>query len=181
MTVDEFLTWNAPGPNRWQLLDGEPTAVAPTTGLHGLVQAELAAILRNHLLDSQSRCRAVTAPGVVPRAQSKMNFRIPDLAVVCPEPQQGGASAPVILVEIFSPSNEDETRRNVWAYTTIPTVQQILIVHTDQVGAELLARRPDGDWPADPAILEPGSILQLQSIGFDVPLAALYRTTDLAA
>jgi hypothetical protein len=30
MTVAEFLAWDAPGETRWQLVDGEPVAMAPT-------------------------------------------------------------------------------------------------------------------------------------------------------
>ncbi len=29
MTVEEFLAWDAPGPHRWQLVDGEAHAMAP--------------------------------------------------------------------------------------------------------------------------------------------------------
>jgi hypothetical protein len=35
---------------------------------------------------------------------------------------------PIVLVEILSPSNEAETRANVWAYTTIPTVAEIVLL-----------------------------------------------------
>jgi hypothetical protein len=29
MTLAEFLEWDAPGPNRWQLIAGVPEAVVP--------------------------------------------------------------------------------------------------------------------------------------------------------
>lgn len=47
------------------------------------------------------------------------------------------------------------------------------------VGAELLRRGADGTWPERPVTLEDG-VLELQSIGFRVELAAVYRTTRLA-
>ena len=47
-------------------------------------------------------------------------------------------SEPVLLVAILSPSNEAETRANIWAYTTIPSVQELLIVHSTRIEAELL-------------------------------------------
>jgi Uma2 family endonuclease len=87
---------------------------------------------------------------------------------------------PLILVEILSPSNEAETRANVWAYLTIPTVMEVLIVNSTLIEAELLRRNADATWPEVPKQIGPDDALTLESIGFSVPLAALYRTTTLA-
>ena len=87
---------------------------------------------------------------------------------------------PVVLIEILSPSNEVETRSNVWAYMSIPTVQEILVVHSTRIEAELLRRAPDGSWPGLPARGGPVDALVLASIDFSIPLTALYRTTTLA-
>ncbi len=35
MTVAEFLAWDAPGETCWELVDGEPIAMAPTSRTHG--------------------------------------------------------------------------------------------------------------------------------------------------
>ena len=67
----------------------------------------------------------------------------------------------------------------MWTYTTIPSVQEILVLHTVRIAAEVLRRRADGSWPEEPELVETGD-LTLGSIGFAVPLAALYRTTRLA-
>ena len=88
---------------------------------------------------------------------------------------------PVLLIEVLSPSNERNTRTNVWAYTTIPTVQEILLVRVSRMEAELLRRDADGNWPAKPLILRPDDTLSLESVRFRAPLAALYRTTGLPA
>ena len=37
-------------------------------------------------------------------------------------PASRALADPVLLVEILSPSNQAESRANVWAYTTIPSV-----------------------------------------------------------
>jgi hypothetical protein len=58
-------------------------------------------------------------------------------------------------------------------------VSEILVVRTATIGAELLRRLPDGTWPKRPERIEAGEIV-LASIGFSVPLAAIYRTTRLA-
>ena len=43
MTVDEFIAWVGDG--RWQLVDGEPRAMAPANATHGIIQARLALLV----------------------------------------------------------------------------------------------------------------------------------------
>lgn len=184
MTLDEFIAWDAGDDTgaTWQLIDGEPVAMAPGTDAHGAIQNEVGALLRNHLLESGSRCRAVTEPGIVPRVRADRNFRLPDLAVTCAPPSHElMVPDPVLLIEILSPSNEVETRSNIWTYTTIPSVREILAIRSTRIEAELLVRGADGSWPAEPQTIGPGGIVALDSIGFAIPLAAFYRTTTLAA
>jgi Uma2 family endonuclease len=181
MTVAEFLAWDAPGETRWQLVDGEPIAMAPTSRTHGTLQLELGRLIGNHLADAGSPCTVVAAPGTVPRIRANENFRIPDLTVTCTryETEEYDVSNPVLIVEILSPSNRADTWRNVWAFTTIPTLQEILLLSSTSVRAELLSRGNDGSWPAASTVIEEGDLI-LASIDFTMPLARLYRSTRLA-
>jgi Uma2 family endonuclease len=180
MTVAEFLAWNPPSPLLWQLVDGEPQAMAPASRTHGAIQNELGSLIRNHLAERSSPCSVITTPGVIPRVQSETNFRIPDLAVTCSgyDSEESALTDPVLLIEILSPSNQAETWANVWTYATMPSVQEILVLRTASIGAELLRRNPDGSWPSQPLTIEAVD-LTLESIGFSFPLAAAYRTTRL--
>jgi len=72
------------------------------------------------------------------------------------------------------------TWANVWVYTTNPNDQVILVLKTASIGADLLLRNPDGSWPSQPLSLDAGDIT-LESIGFNFPLAAAYRTARFAA
>lgn len=181
MDVAEFLAWDAPGNTRWQLVDGEPQAMAPASRMHGVIQAELIKLLGVHLDEKGSPCTVVGAAGVVPRIQADINVRVPDLAVTCTETQEEEytLSEPVLLVEILSPSNRSETRTNIWSYTTIPSVSEILIVDSVRMRAHLLRRDAQGNWPERATVIEEG-ILELESIDFHIPLAAVYRRTRLA-
>lgn len=183
MTVEEFLAWDSGDRSGrlWQLRDGAPEAMAPATEAHGAIQAELGALIRNHLLHTGRPCRVVTTPGVVPRVRASMNVRIPDLAVTCAPPgRERLLSEPVLVIEILSPSNAEQTWANVWAYTTIPSVTEILVVSSTAVRAELLVRGSDGTWPRGAETLGPDATLRLDSIDLTLPLAVLYRTTVLA-
>lgn len=181
MAVAEFLDWPGDGSGRkFELIDGEPQAMAPASISHGIIQANIAGILRAHLIGSG--CKAVIEPGLVPRIQSDANIRIPDLAVSCESDDPGlrALAEPMLVVEILSPSNEAETRANVWAYTTIPTVREILLVRSTGIAAELLRREADGSWPANPQPIGKDGALSLDSLDFTCPLAAFYDGTHLS-
>ena len=183
MTVDEFLVWDAEDATGrcWQLVDGEPVLMAPAAEVHGAIQAELARLLGNHLLAVGSRCRVIDAPGIVPRIRAAENFRVPGLGVTCSPPSQGVmVTEPVLLIEILSPSNESKTRANIWTYTTMPSVQEILAVRSTRQEVELLRREADGNWPASASLIRPPDLLELVSIGFRMPLADIYRTAGLS-
>ena len=90
MTVSEFLSWDAEDPTGvpWQLIDGEPLAMAPGSETHAALQAEIGALLRNHLLEKGSSCRLRSQPGIVPRIRSDQNWRVPDLGITCAPPSR---------------------------------------------------------------------------------------------
>jgi Uma2 family endonuclease len=180
MTVKEFLEWCPEDGQRWELVDGTPQAMAPAKLGHGALQAELGALLRNHFAERGRECRALANPGVVPLVRRAFNIRVPDLAVTCGpfEANDQHVSDPVLIVEILSPSNQSETWANVWTYTTIPSVREILILRVVTMRADLLRRRDDGSWPESPMAVTEGE-LDLASIGFRVPLEAIYRGAGL--
>lgn len=180
MSVEEFLCWE-PGDGRaWQLVDGEPHAMAPPGLVHGILQAELGRVIGNHLRKRKSPCKLLVTPGVVPHMLSSHNVRIPDLAVTCsPLPLQGATlTDPVLVVEILSPGNQAETWSNVWAYTSIPSVQEVVVLRAVSVGADVLRRGADGAWPREPVEVTGGDLV-LDSIGLHTSLMDLYDGTPL--
>ncbi len=182
MTVTQFQSWqpDRQPDNRWQLVDGVPVCMAPASDNHGRIQAEAAFLLTGHLRSSRPECNVVVAPGVIPRINAIANQRVPDLGVTC-APATGSQSIidPVVLIEILSPSNASITRDNVWAYTTIPSVIEILLLGSTTIAAELLRRDPTGAWPEDPILIGPQDDVTLTSIGFHATLTAFYVTTNL--
>lgn len=184
MTVVEFEAWCPPEAlrdRRWQLIDGEPACMAPPGDDHGSIQSMVCYLVMRHLTEAGSPCRVVTTPGVIPRADALHNERVPDLGITC-TPATGGKTIPdpAVLIEVLSPGNQATTRRNVWAYTTIPSVSEILLLSSLSVSGELLRRNPDGGWPAAPLLLGAEGVLRLDAIGFEVPTQQCYATSSLA-
>ncbi len=182
MTVAEFLEWE---PDRgwgglWQLRDGEPEMMAPASDRHGSIQTELAYLITAHFRATGSRCRVVTAPGVVPGERSEDNCLVPDLGITCAPPTgEHLMHEPLVLIEILSPTNVSKTRANVRAYRTIATVMEIVVLHSSAMVAEILRRGPDGAWPQQPDVVDANDELRLDSIGFAAPLRDAYRTSGL--
>ena len=123
MTVDEFFDWTPPdGSDRWELADGIPRAMAPASPRHGAIRAQTAALLSNDLAEARLECRVMIEAGLRPAFHASHNIRIPDLGVTC-GPWAGDErilSAPLVLVEILSPSHEADTRDNILNYTRGP-------------------------------------------------------------
>src|SRR4051794_9575941 len=178
MTVAEFLAWNPQDSDRWELVDGTPQAMAPAAPRHGAIQNEAGRLIGNRLAELRPASRVITEPGIQPKVRANLNVRVPDLAVTCAEwdPDQRLLHNPVVVVEVLLPSNKADTWANVWSYVTIPSVLEILVLHTAEVRADLLRREAEGTWPDNPLPLTPGDVMTFESIGFTAPLAAFYRT-----
>jgi hypothetical protein len=94
--------------------------------------------------------------GIAQRETDKLAVEnlVPDLGAACAPP--AGARLirePVVLIEILSPTNVSKTLANVRAYTTSPTVAEIVVLRTTSIAAEVLRRQPDGSWPEQPEIV----------------------------
>ncbi len=179
MTVEAFHDWQPLASleeRRRELVDGEPVCMAPPGVNHGAIQSQPSLLTGLHLRTHRPSCRVVRTPGVTPDLRSRFHQRVPDLGVSCaPFTDPRSLPDPVLLVEIPSPSNEAKSRANAWAYATIPSVMEVLLLSSTAVQAELLRR---GD--EMPLIAAGDDLLRLDSIGYEGRLADFYATTDLA-
>jgi len=180
MSVQEFIHWEPGDGMHYELVDGEPRAMAPAGTVHAFLQNELGRLIGNHLRERNSHCEVLANPGVIPHLLSAHNVRIPDLGVTCSPlaPGQATVPDPVLLIEILSPGNQAKTWSNVWAYTSIPSVQEILVLHSTRMEAEVLRRTVDHGWPQAPERIV-GDDLVLLSTGFRIAMRDLYARTGL--
>ena len=170
MTVAEFLAWDLEDGSGalWQLRDGEPEMMAPATDAHGSIQGELSYLLLAHLRARGSSCRVVVAPGVIPRVRADQNMLIPDIGITrAPPSKERPLLEPLVLIEILPPSNEAETRSNIWAFATIPSVAEVIVVSSFKVQAEVLRRQPDGSWPEQAEAVDADGDLRMEAISFE--------------
>ena len=184
MTVSEFLAWK--GGRKGvihELVNGVIRAQDQTSDTHGTIHASLAALITFQLDKVRPGYRLVMNTGVKPRLLANWNHRVPELAVTC-QPNRADARHipdPILIVEILSPSNKDDTWSNIALYATLPSVAEILVVDSERIGAEVLRRQADGSWPQEPETIAADGAIRFDSIGLEVALAQVYRNTYLAA
>ena len=183
MTVEEFIAWPGDGTGtRYELVDGVLRAKAPASDAHNTIVSNIVGILLDLVARHRPGCRVVTTPGIQPRVTADWNFRIPDVGITCAPnvPDAIMTPEPVLLVEVLSPSNLADTRENVRAYATLPSVTEILVMHSTRVRAELLRRDGEGAWPLGPVMVEAGSRVELATLGAGFVIDAAFAGTHLA-
>lgn len=182
MTAEEFVAWSGDGyQGRLELVNGEVRAMSPASGTHALIQANLAYLIRTHLLTTKTPCRVGTEAPVRPRIKPANNVRAPDLAVTCvpPGPDERFFPDPVLIVEVLSPSNQRETWESIWACATILSLSEVAVIDSERIHADVYRKDAETGWPEAPEAVEAGGILSLESIGLAVALAEVYDGTHL--
>jgi Uma2 family endonuclease len=171
MTLAEFLEWDDGTDGRYQLLDGVPVMMAPSLEAHGELAAALTIEIGNRV---QPPCRVISEAGIV-IADRADTFYVADLAVTCAprEPGRRMVVEPVLVVEVLSPSTGQVDRwRKVADYRTVPSVQELLVVFSDERRVELQRRTPGG-WRVEDLIGK--AEVELSCCSSPIPLDAVYR------
>src|SRR5487761_1071489 len=179
MSVAEFLRWDDGSDTRYELVGGFPLAMAPPAEAHRMLATRLASRIDAALARRRS-CNAQIEAGII-RPDRADSYFVADIAATCARNERGRQAIedPILIVEILSPETERHDRLSkVPAYRNIESVEEILLIDSESLYAELLWR--DGDrWIAQ---LVRGSegVLRLASIGLAVAMAELYDGIDVA-
>jgi Uma2 family endonuclease len=171
MTLAEFLQWDDGTDRRYELVDGIAVMMAPSLEAHGELAAALGAEVRARL---QPPCRVISEAGIVIPDRTD-TYYLADLAVTCAprEPGRRMVVEPILVVEVLSPSTGQVDRwRKVADYRSLPSVQEILVVFSDERRVEVQRRTTDG-WRVEDLIGQ--AEIALSCCEAPVPLEALYR------
>jgi Uma2 family endonuclease len=178
MTLAEFLRWEDGTDTRYELLGGSPVAMAPPAIAHGILALRLGARM-DAALRSRSPCFGQSEAGIA-RPDRNDTCYIADLAVTCTPPERGQQllQDPLLIVEILSPGTALYDRQTkVSDYRRIPSVQEILLIDSTSIFAEVLRR--EGDRWITEIVRGPQATLSLASIGLTAALSELYEGIDL--
>jgi Uma2 family endonuclease len=180
MTLDEFLRWDDGTDTHYELIRGFPVAMAPPAAAHRMLAMRLGSRI-DSALDRRRPCNAQPDAGVV-RPERQDTYFEADIAATCERHAFGQQALrePFLIIEILSSSTERHDRRvKLPAYRQIETVQEIALVASDEVYAEV-HRRVGAQWITE--ILRGGeAVMALNSVPVEIGLSALYEGIALDA
>lgn len=169
LTVAEFLAWDDGTQTRYELVDGQPVAMAPPSTRHADIVENIAAALAPRL---PAGCRVYRTKVGVALGAGEGTWREPDLVVTCQRPEPGFVAAPRLVVEVLSPSTEHADRTSkLDFYETVPGLEAILLVWQDQRRVRL--RVPDGTGWRDQDAIGAGEV-RVAVIGASLTLDEIY-------
>lgn len=177
VTVDEYLAGEEVAEVKHEYTGGAVYAMAGVSKEHNRLALNIAIALRAHL---QGKSCSVFISDVKVRLETTGEevFYYPDVMVAC-DPRDTHrlfVRYPRLLVEVASPSTERLDRREKrWAYQTIETLEEYLIVAQEHMEATVFRRA--ANWQPE-AFNRLAQTVSLRSIGLDLPLSAIYEGVD---
>jgi Uma2 family endonuclease len=181
MTVEEFYDFDGGGHvGKIELVHGRLRMQSYASSGHATIQGNITMLIGNHLRAKRPGSRVGNEAGVVPTFDPKRNIRKPDVSVTC-TPQTKGERAypdPILIVEVLSPTNANETWESIQACATIGSVVEILAVDSETVDVQVFRRDDKGIWPMEPERVPMGGTVRLASLDLEMPVAEIYRGTE---
>jgi Uma2 family endonuclease len=173
MTVAEFVPWaTSQSSGRYELVGGEVVAQASERARHNLAKLAVAKALQNAVKKAKLPCTVFT-DGMTVKIDD-YTAREPYASVQCGvkvDPEMIILDAPLIVVEVISPSSEkDDSSTKLAEYFSVPTIQHYLIVdagkqliihHARSKGSDIATRiYKNGEITLDP----PGAVLLVADV-----------------
>lgn len=178
----DYLAYEAQSPVRHEYIAGEIFAMTGASIRHNVIALNLASALRTHLKGTP--CRALIE-GVKLRLRKEQSYFYPDVMVTCEDrlqeldSQQQIVEAPLVVIEILSPTTEATDRREkLRAYRTLPSLKEYLLVSQEQAQVEIYRRRGDIGW--DIITYEPGDTVEIASLEIKLGMAEIYFESGIA-
>ena len=174
MLLDEFLCWDDGTETHYELIGGFPLAMAPPAEAHRILSMRLGSRI-DAALSRRRPCNAQIEAGVIRVDRADTYFEA-DIAATCAGNEVGRQAIkdPFLIVEILSPGTERHDRRvKLPSYRQIDTVQEILLVASDDRYAEL-HRRAGDQWITE-ILRGEDAVIGLLSVPIDIRLSDLYE------
>ena len=180
MTIEEFLAFTDQRPDgeRWELIEGMAIMNASPTDFHQLIAGNILAALM--LLQEQNDASWVPIIGVGTRVPVQPNS-LPQPDVMVKEKALSGkpvSDEALVLFEVISPGNsvaDQAWRRRV--YASVPNCRHYVTVSQKKIDVTRYDRA--STWK--PITLDKiGMSLDLEALGISIPLARIYRGTQVA-
>lgn len=178
ISAEDYLAGEETSPVKHEYIAGEVFAMAGAGEAHVTVALNLASLLRDHVRGGP--CRAYISDMKV-RVEQADAFYYPDVFVTC-DPADGREGLfkrnPILVIEVLSESTAGFDRGAKFAnYRRLESLREYVLIEPERVSVDVFRRDANGSWVLHP--LTEDSELELTSIAFRCPLAAVYEDVDV--
>ena len=180
ISVEEYLELDRNSlDTRYEFIDGVVTMLAGGTANHSRMSINFL-ILLDRALHGKS-CTIYNSDMRV--SISATRYVYPDISVSCdPRDQQQGDNDiihhPCLVIEVLSPNTENYDRSKKFSYyRACPSVQEYVLVSTQEQAIDLYRRQTDKLWTFHP--FGPDDTVELKSLNIRFPIASVYENLTL--
>jgi Uma2 family endonuclease len=176
LSLEAYLAWENAEIERHEFYRGEVFAMVGARRSHNCVVANLNRHLGNHL--AGTACRAFAETLKLRIADDTVLY--PDLMISCDKQDLRADMwllAPIVVVEVLSPSTQSYDRSQKFAlYRRITALQEYVLVDPDTRRVEAFRRNAQGQWVLDD-MSDSGS-LRMPSVDAQVSFTDLFDGVD---
>jgi Uma2 family endonuclease len=177
LTVEEYLALEDTALEKHEYVNGRLYAMAGGSNAHDRVGNNCRSLINMHL--GEGPCQ-LHGPDIRLRA-NEQTYYYPDAFVTCDQnvaPTISSLGDAKLVVEVLSPSTETADRGEKFAnYQTLISIEEYVLIDSRHRLVEKFKRVGDGSWLY--RLYRTGDILIFDSIGLEVPVAALYTASGL--
>ncbi|RZL00942.1 MAG: Uma2 family endonuclease [Hymenobacter sp.] len=181
VSPEDYLRLESKSAYKHEYLNGRVVAMAGAEPAHNEINYNLNQVIGPQL--RRQKCKGYMGDQRV-QVKSQSGFLYPDTVAVCKpafsdKAKPRSLTNPVFIAEVLSTSTADNDRgAKFMLYRQIPSLQQYLILDSESVHAELYSLDELGRWVLTET-RDPQAVLDVSSIGCQVPLAAVYEGVEL--
>jgi len=178
MHKPEFFTWVQAHEGRYELAGNRVVMMTGGSRGHAILVRRLAAALERRL--DNNRWTVLTSDFAVDVGPSTVRY--PDVVVDV----AGGrfkdltATAPALIAEVISPSSaKDDLGAKADEYVGLASLSAYLALAQEEAKARVWVRGARGFSPEPKVIEGPDAVIEIASLGIDLPLAEIYAGLEL--
>lgn len=179
VTREEYLEIERTAEHKSEYFNGEMFAITGGSLNHAMITGDVAGTLREQLRGMACR---IASSDLRLQAGAEGLFTYPDIVVFCGKPKFVESRTDTItdatlIIEILSPSTENDRGFKFEQYRKIPSLKDYLVVAQDRIHVEHYTRQGDGSWNLRETA-EPDAVLQLPSIGCSFRVCEAYERAE---
>jgi Uma2 family endonuclease len=178
-SLAEYLQHEEESEFRSEFFNGELFPIEATTRRHNKIVHNL---IRTFVPHFEPKGCEVFTENVKLEVIKDVYYPYPDLILTCDKDDNDSqiVKNPVLIVEVLSPSTADYDRGFKWLrYRKIPSLRYYLIVSQNDIMVEVFSRKDNTSLWTFQEYTDIHSVIQLESLDFDLPVSLVYERIEL--